>query len=553
MIGVIADPSDCSVVQEFFELFKTPWEFYREGRHYNVLLCSGDSGLREQDAKLVVVYGGAKARSDAASIGNRDSAEVRGRLLSYKGARLPLYFESFTFDGRSAGVLVDAETLRPAVHETHRNGAIVVRVGYDLFREVRHLLTLGQPAPSAPSPTLDLHIAFLRDVIRSAGISLIEIPPVPFGYRFIACLTHDVDHPFVRRHKFDHTMFGFLYRALIGSAIDLVRGRTSAFNLLRNWLAALKLPLVHLGLAKDFWSGFERYQEIEGGSPSSFFIIPFRNNPGRGSDGCAPRFRAATYGASDVADQVRRLLAADCEVGLHGIDAWVDSAKGREELNEIRLITCARNIGVRMHWLFFDEQSPVALESAGASYDSTVGYNETIGYRAGTGQVYKPLNATTLLELPLHVMDTALFYPSHLHLSPEDAQSRINDIIENAVRLGGCVTVNWHDRSIAPERLWTGTYVTLVKELRDKGAWFATASQATAWFRMRRSATFAMNSDGGLRTTLPASSDGRLPALTLRKYRGTSGEPIDVALKGVADAPCSHAVAVNCCGPTLLG
>ncbi|MBZ5510150.1 MAG: hypothetical protein LAN70_03165 [Acidobacteriia bacterium] len=553
MIGVIADPSDFSVVQEFFELFKTPWEFYREGRHYSVLLCSGDSGLREQDAQLVVIYGGAKARSDAAIAGSRASGKVSSRLLSYKGARLQLYFESFTFDDRSAGILVDAETLRPAVHETRRNGAIVVRVGYDLFREVRHLLTVGQPAPSAPSPTLDLHIAFLRDVIRSAGISLIEIPPVPFGYRFIACLTHDVDHPFVRRHKFDHTMFGFLYRALIGSAIDLFRRRTSAFNLLHNWLAALKLPFVHLGLAKDFWSGFERYQEIEGGSPSSFFIIPFRNNPGRGSDGCAPRFRGATYGASDVADQVHRLLAADCEVGLHGIDAWVDSAKGREELNEIRLITGARNIGVRMHWLFFDEQSPVALESAGASYDSTVGYNETIGYRAGTGQVYKPLNATTLLELPLHVMDTALFYPSHLHLSPEDAQSRINDIIENAVRQGGCVTVNWHDRSIAPERLWTGTYVTLVQELRDKGAWFATASQATAWFRMRRSATFAINSDGSLRTTLPASSDGRLPALTLRKYRGASGEPIDVALKGVADAPCSHAVAVNCCGPTLLG
>lgn len=537
MIGVIADPSDFSVVQELFELFKTPWEFYREGQHYNVLLCSGDFDLREQDAQLVVIYGGAKARSDAAIAGSRPSGKVSSRLLSYKGARLPLYFESFTFDDQSAGLLVDAESLRPAVHETRRNGAIVVWVGYDLFREVRHLLTIGQPAASASSPTLDLHIAFLRDVIRSAGISLIEIPPVPFGYRFIACLTHDVDHPFVRRHKFDHTMFGFLYRALIGSAIDLIRGRTSALNLLQNWLAALKLPFVHLGLAKDFWSSFERYNEIEGGSPSSFFIIPFRNTPGRTSDGLAPQIRGATYGASDVADQVRRLLAADCEVGLHGIDAWVDGGKGREELNEIRLITGARNIGVRMHWLYFDERSPVALESAGASYDSTVGYNETIGYRAGTSQVYKPLNATTILELPLHVMDTALFYPSHLHLSPKDAKARISEIIKNAVRHGGCVTVNWHDRSIAPERLWTVTYASLVKELRDNGAWFATASQATAWFRMRRSVTFAMNSDRSVRATLPTSSDERLPGLTLRKYRGGSGEPNDVVLTGELRRP----------------
>ena len=102
MIGVIADPSDFSVVQEFFELFKTPWEFYREGRHYSVLLCSGDSGLREQDAQLVVIYGGAKARSDAAIAGSRASGKVSSRLLSYKGARLQLYFESFTFDDRCA-------------------------------------------------------------------------------------------------------------------------------------------------------------------------------------------------------------------------------------------------------------------------------------------------------------------------------------------------------------------------------------------------------------------------------------------------------------------
>ena len=31
----------------------------------------------------------------------------------------------------------------------------------------------------------------------------------------------------------------------------------------------------------------------------------------------------------------------------------------------------------------------MTLEKAGFSYDSTVGYNETIGYRAGTAQVFK--------------------------------------------------------------------------------------------------------------------------------------------------------------------
>jgi hypothetical protein len=545
MIGVIADPSDFAVIREFFELFKTPWEFYRSGRQYNVLVSSTDFDLEEHNAQLVVIYGGRTKPSDAAIDSSRASAKGSSRLLSYKGCRLPLYLESVTFGDRSAGPLVDAESLQPAVYETRRNGTAVVRVGYDLFREVRHLLTMGQPVANASSPTLDLHIAFLRDTILSAGIPLVEIPPVPVEYRLIACLTHDVDHPFVRHHKLDRTMCGFLYRAIVGSAIALIRGRISASHLRQNWLAALKLPLVHIGLAKDFWSKFDRYTEIEGGLPSTFFIIPYRNTPGQTADGAAPRIRGAAYAVSEVADQVRRLLAADCEVGLHGIDAWMDGTRGCEELNEVRAITGAQDIGVRMHWLFFDEQSPVSLENAGASYDSTVGYNETVGYRAGTSQVYKPLNATTLLELPLHVMDTALFYPSRLHLSPKDAETRISQIIENAVQQGGCVTVNWHDRSIAPERLWTSTYVRVVKTLRAKGAWFATASQATAWFRMRRSVTFEMNSDGSVRITLPAGSDAGLPGLTLRKYTERFAESDGEALVESCDSPHSHAVECN--------
>ena len=45
MIGVIANSSDECVVREFFELFKTPWEFYRADRRYDVVLCTGHSGL----------------------------------------------------------------------------------------------------------------------------------------------------------------------------------------------------------------------------------------------------------------------------------------------------------------------------------------------------------------------------------------------------------------------------------------------------------------------------------------------------------------------------
>ena len=114
-----------------------------------------------------------------------------------------------------------------------------------------------------------------------------------------------------------------------------------------------------------------------------------------------------------------------------------------------------------MHWLYYDLQSPLALEQAGAAYDSTIGYRETVGYRAGTTQVYKPLQATRLLELPMHVMDTALFYPAYMGLSSRQATALLGGMVDNALNFGGCITMNWHDRSLAPERLWGACYRNL--------------------------------------------------------------------------------------------
>src|SRR5262249_29209088 len=153
----------------------------------------------------------------------------------------------------------------------------------------------------------------------------------PGGHRLMACLTHDVDHPAIRLHRFDHTMFGFLYRATVGSLIGACRGRTRPAVLQRNLRAAFVLPFVHLGWTRDFWCGFDEYLQIEKGLGSTFFVIPVKDQPGRGVNGGAPRRRAAAYEASDIAGLVKSLAEAGAEVALHGIDAWLDSASGFEE------------------------------------------------------------------------------------------------------------------------------------------------------------------------------------------------------------------------------
>jgi hypothetical protein len=428
MIGVLSRSDEREVAAEFFELFKTPWEFCQSGRTYDMIVSTL---------------------------------------------------------GQPTGL-----------------SARLVRVVPDLFTQVRRLLSEGQPEADASVPTLDLLIAQLRDSMVNAGLPVVEIPPAPADQPFIVCLTHDVDHPSLRNHKLDHSALGFLLRATIGGG----RGGSGVREILTNWGAAARFPFVHLGLAADPWSRFDRYLDWE--PASTFFFIPRKGDPGRNVQRHHPERRAARYDLADVQPQLERIRGRGAEVALHGIDAWLDPAKAREERERIGAAA-----GVRMHWLCFAENSPAILDEAGFSYDSTVGYNETVGYRAGTLQAYRPLGAKQLLELPLHIMDTALFYPDYLNLSKPAAGELVRRFFNDARRHSGVLTLNWHDRSIAPERLWGDLYLDLLTELKRLNPWFATASDAVAWFRLRRAARFDV--DNGVVKVQTAPS-GRLPGLRLR-------------------------------------
>lgn len=547
MIGVMANPAEHEVVREFFELFKTPWEFYRRDRRYDVLLCAGD-GEFDGNTKLVLFYAGNNMQFDGEQKISTGRHGTSTRIFLYQGNRIPIYGDVITFADKAGGLLTDEDSQECAAYVEEADGTSRARIGYDLFGEVRTLLTAGQPRANGNIPTLELHVAFLRDLITGCGVSLVEIPPVPQGFEFIACLTHDVDHPSVRQHGLDHTIVGFLVRATFGSLIDAFLGRVSIRDAVKNCVAAIKLPFVYMGLAKDFWRDFdEQYLKLEQDLPSTFFVIPRKADAGRGVDTRAAALRASRYGARELADTISRLQAAGREVGLHGIDAWLDSSAGREELEVIRSLTGVEETGVRMHWLYYNENSPASLEKAGAAYDSTIGYNDTVGYRAGTTQVYKPLGTVRLLELPLHAMDTALFYLSYLGLSPRKASARLRHMADNVVQYGGVLTINWHDRSLAPERLWGDCYHELIQDLKKRGAWFSTASQATSWFRKRRSATFEMESlhPGMVHANVAVDHHDNLPGLRLRIHKarkpseiGThhSEGYIDMAVESCANA-----------------
>jgi hypothetical protein len=175
---------------------------------------------------------------------------------------------------------------------------------------------------------------------------------------------------------------------------------------------------------------------------------------------------------------------------------------------------------VRMHWLYFDADSPRRLEAAGFDYDSTCGYNDAVGYRAGTSQVFRWPTSDTLLELPLSIMDSALFFAARMGLTQAQALQLCKPIVANAKRFGGTLVINWHDRSLAPERLWGGFYRQLLDEaVRGSRVWFASAGDAVDWFRWRRSIQFTWDSTSRNVTVAATAPRAAIPAGTIQVHR----------------------------------
>lgn len=158
--------------------------------------------------------------------------------------------------------------------------------------------------------------------------------------------------------------------------------------------------------------------------------------------------------------KVRAMIAwlqkYDIELGVHpGYGTFRSPEKLRREVMKIRELVGARPIGGRQDYLRWSPESWLDWENCGLAYDSTVGYADEIGFRAGTCVPYRPwlfkLNREAkLLEMPLIVMDCTLTW--YMKLTPEKILSAVGECVERCRAVGGVFTLLWHnDTMIDPQ------------------------------------------------------------------------------------------------------
>jgi hypothetical protein len=152
-----------------------------------------------------------------------------------------------------------------------------------------------------------------------------------------------------------------------------------------------------------------------------------------------------------------------------------------------------------------------------------------LGFRAGTTQPFLPLGAAHMLELPMNIQDTAMFYPSRMNLSESKALDSCKKLLGVTKAVGGVVTVNWHTRSLSAERLWGDFYKALLREMQSYRVWFGTAQEIVTWFRNRRTLSFeqVQFAQEGLRLKITGPSPDEQHPFLVRVYPGGSSSPLD--------------------------
>jgi len=147
------------------------------------------------------------------------------------------------------------------------------------------------------------------------------------------------------------------------------------------------------------------------------------------------------------------LRAEGVEMGIHPSYATFHSpGLFRSEVERLRAFFGNQRLGGRQDYLRWSPRSWSDWDAVGLAYDSSVGFADHIGFRAGTCIPYQPWlwaeqRRVDLIEIPLLAMDSTLY--GYMNLTPEQALPLLRSLSERCRAVGGVFTVAWHNTSLA--------------------------------------------------------------------------------------------------------
>ena len=156
-------------------------------------------------------------------------------------------------------------------------------------------------------------------------------------------------------------------------------------------------------------------------------------------------------------------IAQDYDIGIHpSFAGFVNGCHGKviRESKRLEKITEKKITKSRQHYLNLKfPKTYQNLIKAGITEDYTMGFADQIGFRAGTCTPYyfydlENETVTNLLVFPFQVMDGTLLH--YLKLSPENAFTEVEKIMQVIKEVGGTFVSIWHNETVNDLGEWKG-------------------------------------------------------------------------------------------------
>lgn len=283
----------------------------------------------------------------------------------------------------------------------------------------------------------------------------------PDNKLFAVCLTHDVDEIYPP------------YRHILLSSMTCLKKLD--FDQLRRQVS-WKL---HEKEKSPYWN-FKKIMDLEEkyGACSSFYFLATHSD--------IRRFR---YNIEDLDDELGQIHERGWEVGLHGgYYAYNDLEEILREKKRLEQVLGSMVTGYRNHYLRIHvPDSWEKLARAEFLYDTTLGYNDIVGFRNGMCHPFRPYNLNTdseinILEIPLAIMDNTVFESS---TSYEEAWNLVKRLIDTVALYNGVICLNWHNDSFnCPfKNTHEIMYEKILEYCCSKKAWMTSGENIWTWWK----------------------------------------------------------------------
>lgn len=307
-------------------------------------------------------------------------------------------------------------------------------------------------------------------------------PLYPDDKSFAVCLTHDIDtidwSPKMALKQTRHT----LYR----SKRYLQAGN---LNRLANEIRTLCRKVFEVN--NDYWQigAIERLESEHGArSTYNFYVrtsLNVKSTKGRLYD---PEYDLRNHSKLlNVIDWIRQ---QGSEVGLHGsYDSFDNLKKLKAEKAGLEDLLQGEVSGIRQHFLQYSQHStPIAHYSAGLQYDTTLGFRDINGFRAGCCLPFYAFDHSNqqqldVLQIPLVIMDGVLF--DREFSSYDEAWADVMQILNHVKETRGACSILWHNHVFCEETFpgWGFIYKQIMTWVGENDGWLGPVRDLNDWWR----------------------------------------------------------------------